>query len=387
MEPDTERFEEAQTISGLDLLHPSPQWNQRRSRRRILDIFTILIFLIAFIALILSAIALNRTRSGDDDDEDHREYISIPTHLRSHLDRGKLISRIAFGSCTSYYRHPQTFWATGVIPSDPDAWIWLGDFLYLDTSMDDCPYDGYENITDCNCEVTAMHNPPRACFVGNLTFAQEKTRLQLIDDDYYTFLQYMCPNMNKSVQYPPIGDLCERPILGTYDDHDFGWNNGNRYLPNKYGYKNLFLDALGVEKDSERRRLVGGIEYKYTMNSDRRSDQQIDVFLLDERYNRDALPCFVRRRFCRTMLRVHNESTFAYRWCHDYLRSGGPAGEGSCYKADDLWANGWCETNERKDHDGDLWNIACDPSSEHFELMFLEVNKTTDQLIPKTTYD
>lgn len=96
-------------------------------------------------------------------------------------------------------------------------------------------------------------------------------------------------------------------------------------LTNKYEYKNLFLDALGVEKESERRRLVGGIEYKYTMNSEHPPEEQIDVFLLDERYDRDALPCAVRRENCSSILSAGNDSTFFYHWCDDYLRSGGPA--------------------------------------------------------------
>lgn len=46
---------------------------------------------------------------------------------------------------------------------------------------------------------------------------------------------------------PPGSDpsSCSRPVLGVYDDHDSGWNNGNRRNRVKHEIKNLYLDALG----------------------------------------------------------------------------------------------------------------------------------------------
>jgi len=41
------------------------------------------------------------------------------------------------------------------------------------------------------------------------------------------FLHYMCPDMD-SKSFPPDGEHCKKPIIGTYDDHDFGLNDGNR---------------------------------------------------------------------------------------------------------------------------------------------------------------
>ena len=43
------------------------------------------------------------------------------------LDTPDTVTRIAFGSCTSYDVRPQEIWEQGVIPSKPDAWLWLGD--------------------------------------------------------------------------------------------------------------------------------------------------------------------------------------------------------------------------------------------------------------------
>ena len=46
--------------------------------------------------------------------------------------RAATVSKIAFGSCTSYDMRPQPVWTNGVIPSAPDAWIWAGDMAYMD---------------------------------------------------------------------------------------------------------------------------------------------------------------------------------------------------------------------------------------------------------------
>eukprot|EP00983_Pelagomonas_calceolata_P019233 605349-Pelagomonas_calceolata.AAC.7 len=43
-------------------------------------------------------------------------------------------------------------------------------------------------------------------------------------------------------------------------DHDWGWNNGNRRLPRKTEFKNLFLDALGEPASSPRRNANNGIQ-------------------------------------------------------------------------------------------------------------------------------
>jgi len=68
-------------------------------------------------------------------------------------------------------------------------------------------------------------------------------------------------------------------------------------LEYKYEYKNLFLDALGVDEGSPRRNRAGGLHVKYKFNSRLKPNKQIDVFLLDERYERDTLPCAVRREW------------------------------------------------------------------------------------------
>lgn len=55
--------------------------------------------------------------------------------------------------------------------------------------------------------------------------------LQLESPGYKAFLEYMCPDHARKGVFPPYGTdpaYCPRPILGIYDDHDFGWNNGDK---------------------------------------------------------------------------------------------------------------------------------------------------------------
>jgi hypothetical protein len=85
--------------------------------------------------------------------------------------------------------------------------------------------------------------------------------------------------------------------MGVYDDHDFGWNNGNGRLPHKSEFKEMFLDAVGEPHDSPRRGATRGLWYKYTLNEGV-DGGDIDVFLLDERYEREPLPCDTRRDYC-----------------------------------------------------------------------------------------
>ena len=65
----------------------------------------------------------------------------------------------------------------------------------------------------------------------------------------------------------------------------------------KYAFKNLYLDSIGEPQDSPRRSSTQGLQINYTLNAEGPADQRIDVFLLDERYERDPLPCSVRKKW------------------------------------------------------------------------------------------
>ncbi|CAN0241563.1 unnamed protein product, partial [Hapterophycus canaliculatus] len=61
-------------------------------------------------------------------------------------------------------------------------------------------------------------------------------------------------------------------------------------------FKNLFLDAIGESRDSPRRNAHQGMWHKHVFNRD--TDREIEVFLLDERYDRAPKPCYLRQSYC-----------------------------------------------------------------------------------------
>ncbi|CAM6118223.1 unnamed protein product [Calypogeia fissa] len=286
-----------------------------------------------------------------------RSGVSLPARA----PRERMVSKIAFGSCTAYDYSPQPIWVHGVIPSDPDAWIWVGDMAYMDEPRVNC--QALPSHAHCNCTSDWLHQAPYTCMAGNHDHALSRVQAQLSNPDYAQFLAFMCPDHRAKGLFPPTGpdpSICPRRIFGTYDDHDYSWTNGNYRLPQKDRLKQIFLDAIGEPNSSPRRNRGRGIEWKYTLNEDR-PGQEIDIFLLDERYNRGTLPCHTRREFCKAVLAIANHPKHA--WCEDFLH-GGDLGMGSCCSKDDEIFYGWCLQENNKENI--LYPEACDPSSHLF---------------------
>lgn len=139
------------------------------------------------------------------------------------------LETIAFGSCSDE-DVPQPLWAP-ILGSDPDLWVWLGDNIYADTEDMSVMWGKYE--------------------------------MQLAQPGYE--------------------DLRERmPVIGTWDDHDYGLNNAGREYPMREESQQLLLDFLGVPEDSPRRSREG----VYASHSYGPEGQRVKVILLDVRYHR-----------------------------------------------------------------------------------------------------
>ncbi|CEL96472.1 unnamed protein product [Vitrella brassicaformis CCMP3155] len=311
-------------------------------------------------------------------------------HLNG-VDTSRLISKIAFGSCLQYRVGPQPVWRS-VMAIDPDTWIWTGDFVYMDQAFVDCHDPAMASDSpECVCEAGWIAFPSQQCHAGDLAKAHERVIAQLQQPDYQQFLRFMCPKWNQSYDTPIPGPDCHRPILGTYDDHDFMWNNGNRRLPNKLQAKNLFLDAVGEPASSPRRNAARGVEHLYVLNKDT-ADKRVGVYLLDERYYRDPLPCQTRRSYCQQLiedLEASNNSTNETRrapaaepnqdlrgFCEDFLKEG----VGCCLKDEQMFdaRNGWC--NQASSKQSPLYEEACDPTSALFGRRPLAYNAATHTL-------
>lgn len=138
----------------------------------------------------------------------------------------KTIKKIAFGSCNNQ-NDKQPLWKD-IIAQKPDLWIWGGDAIYADWGKE--PMDK----------------------------AYEKQKSQ---PDYARF---------SSVT----------PIIGTWDDHDFGRNDAGGILASKRESQKNFLNFMEVPEDSERR-IQEGIYTSYEFGEEK---QKVKIIVLDNRY-------------------------------------------------------------------------------------------------------
>ncbi|GAB2453399.1 hypothetical protein GCM10011375_00320 [Hymenobacter qilianensis] len=155
-------------------------------------------------------------------------YLGSPAAVAQH----KKAMTIAFGSCDRQDL-PQTIW--GAISKDkPDLWIWLGDNIYGDSD--------------------------------DMAVLKAKYDQQFNQADYKAFRTQV-------------------PVIGTWDDHDYGRNDGDKSFGPKKESQQLALDFL-QEPASSPRRQQEGIYAAYNYNVGRK---RVKVILLDDRYHQDTL--------------------------------------------------------------------------------------------------
>ena len=148
------------------------------------------------------------------------------------LDEATTISTIAFGSCNREDL-PQPIWQE-ITAQNSDLWIWLGDNIYGDTD--------------------------------NLTLLKSKYDLQDTQSDYIKMRQ-------------------RTPIIGIWDDHDYGANDAGKEYANRAESRDLMLEFLDVPASNP----VWGREGGYQSYTIGESGKQIKIILLDGRYFRDSL--------------------------------------------------------------------------------------------------
>lgn len=138
--------------------------------------------------------------------------------------------RICLGSCNKHER-PQEHWDV-IRQLHPDLWIWMGDIIYGDTAF---PMELREKYA------ALLSSPP-----------------------YQRF-------------------LAEVPVVGTWDDHDYGFNDGGMENTIREKSQREILDFLGEPQDSPRRQ-QRGIYTSYDLGS---VPDQVRLILLDGRYHRE----------------------------------------------------------------------------------------------------
>jgi len=144
-------------------------------------------------------------------------------------------TRIAFGSCGSQNNDLPIF--NVITDHNPDLFIFLGDNIYGDTE-------------DMNV-LRSKYN-------------------QLGSKASYK-------NMKKNV-----------PIIATWDDHDYGWNDAGKYYKFKEESKEIFLDFFEEPLNSERRNHPGIYHSEiYSINN-----KKLQIILLDNRTFRSNLKSY-----------------------------------------------------------------------------------------------
>lgn len=148
------------------------------------------------------------------------------------------ISRIAFGSCSySFPNKPQPLWEH-ISKQKPDLWVWLGDAVYADTKIAPLTWTP----------------SPLVEMVGK-----------------FNALKY-------SVEYQKFLGSGIR-VLGVWDDHDYGMNNGGKNYKNRLQAQGIYLDFLDEPVDSLRRKREGTYA-SYIFGS---GDKRVKLILLDTR--------------------------------------------------------------------------------------------------------
>lgn len=145
----------------------------------------------------------------------------------------QLLSIIAFGSCAEQDQ-PQPIWEA-VIASRPDRFVFLGDNIYGDTT----------DMAVLRAKYEQLGNQP------GFRRLRESTQ-----------------------------------VVATWDDHDYGVNDGGAEYPQKVASKAIFLDFFGEPVGSERRLRDGGI---YTAYLDGPPGRRVQLLLLDTRWDRSPL--------------------------------------------------------------------------------------------------
>jgi alkaline phosphatase D len=142
------------------------------------------------------------------------------------------MTRIAFGSCCHEAKPAPIF--ASILNYKPQLFVWMGDNIYGDS--------------------------PDAAVLRN------KYQLQQFRPSY----RELC-------------DLC--PILGVWDDHDYGENDAGKNYVNRVESQKALLDFLQEPANSKRREQEG-IYATYIYGP---VGQQVRVILLDTRYFRDDI--------------------------------------------------------------------------------------------------
>lgn len=143
------------------------------------------------------------------------------------------VSRIAFGACADQTK-PQPIWDT-IVERRPELFLMIGDNIYADT----------ENMVVMRAKYAQLAAKPGFRRLRATT-----------------------------------------PVLATWDDHDYGLDDGGAEYRQRDASRQTFLDFFGAPPDSPRRTQPGGL---YTANTFGPPGRRLQIIMLDTRYDRGPL--------------------------------------------------------------------------------------------------
>jgi alkaline phosphatase D len=141
---------------------------------------------------------------------------------------------LAFGSCNNNHIE-KNLWQE-IQANNPDVWVWGGDIIYADNPDND---------------------------------------MGIIRDDYEV--------LKSSPAYSQF--IKHNTIIGSWDDHDYGLNDGGVEFEKKQESQQLFLDFMDVPKNDARRKQKG----IYSSHDYDVGEYKIKIIILDTRYFRSGL--------------------------------------------------------------------------------------------------
>lgn len=170
------------------------------------------------------------------------------------LEEASRVHRVAFGSCNSADKGGM--WRVMEKVSRPDGLILLGDNMYADEKRGGLVFIG-----------------------SNASNLHRQYRMLQENPEWQSLLKSMGPPSTTN------DDGSSRDALSaTFDDHDYGINNGDKNYPLRNVSQSCFWDFLNEPRDSPRR-LQSGVYSSKTVFL--RPDFVYKIVLLDSRSNKD----------------------------------------------------------------------------------------------------
>ncbi|WP_440056624.1 alkaline phosphatase D family protein (plasmid) [Pseudoalteromonas sp. T1lg65] len=178
----------------------------------------------------------------DDSWEECQVTQQEPVLAHTLPQQSKRLDRVALGSCFKPKGDMPEALAK-LISQQPDLFLWLGDNIYADTT--------------------------------DMALMRQKYDDKKRNSDYKKFLE------------------AKIPVMATWDDHDYGWNNDGKHYPARVESQKEFLRHFDAPKDDPRLNGQAGIYEAKMMGPE---GERTHVITLDARYFRS--PTFEKYGKC-----------------------------------------------------------------------------------------